>query len=71
MRKCRITVDLRSYGVLLAPSPVFQVYGIQAQNIGGAEDFYKELAEQTGGAYVKFTNFNIISDMFMAGQSIT
>ena len=40
-------------------------------NIGGATEFYKELAEQTGGAYVRFTNFSIISDMFMAGTNIT
>ena len=30
----------------------------------GATEFYKELADQTGGAYVKFSNFSVITDMF-------
>ena len=47
------------------------MYGVQAMNIGGAAEFYKELAEQTGGAYVRFTNFSVISDMFMAGTNKT
>ena len=47
------------------------MYGVQAMNIGGATEFYKELAEQTGGAYVRFTNFSVISDMFMAGTNKT
>ncbi len=45
-----------------------KVYGVQAMNDGSATNFYRELAERTGGAYVKFTAFSVIADMFMAGE---
>ena len=44
-----------------------QVYGVQAQNHSTPEPFYRELAEVSGGAYVNFSNFNVICDMFLAG----
>ena len=45
-----------------------QVYGVQAYNNDNATPFYRELADRTNGAYVKFSNFALIRDMFLAGK---
>jgi hypothetical protein len=45
-----------------------QVYGVQAQGHVDMEPFYRELAEVSGGAHVKFGNFDVICDMFLAGR---
>ena len=47
----------------------FQVYGVQAGSCDvNSHAFYKELADRTNGAYVKFSNFSLIQDMFLAGK---
>lgn len=33
--------------------------------------FYREIAERSGGAYVKLNNFAVITEMFLAGKWIT
>eukprot|EP00918_Siedleckia_nematoides_P075598 GHVU01165490.1.p1 GENE.GHVU01165490.1~~GHVU01165490.1.p1 ORF type:complete len:495 (+),score=68.54 GHVU01165490.1:193-1677(+) len=43
-----------------------KVYGVQAHGSQTSADFYKELADRSGGAYIQFSNFSIIQDMFFA-----
>eukprot|EP00117_Sycon_ciliatum_P017077 scpid37354/ scgid5201/ Polyubiquitin; Ubiquitin; Ubiquitin-related len=43
-----------------------KVYGVQALNQTQSIPFYKELARVTGGKYLKFANFSLITDMFLA-----
>ncbi|CAH1788714.1 unnamed protein product [Owenia fusiformis] len=43
-----------------------KVYGVQALNVSESTPFYEELAERSGGAYINFSNFGIITDMFLA-----
>ena len=50
-------------------SLLLQVYGVQAQNVCGSTPFYQEVSDRSGGAYVNFKNFSIISDMFLAGKT--
>ena len=33
-----------------------------------SEPFYREMSEYTGGAYVNFNHFDVITDMFLAGE---
>ncbi|XP_067949035.1 uncharacterized protein [Watersipora subatra] len=43
-----------------------KVYGVQAKPDISVTPFYKELADRTNGAYVTFSNFSLIKDMFLA-----
>ena len=43
-----------------------QVYGVRADHGTHSVEFYKELANRTGGAYITFSNFAIIAEMFLA-----
>ncbi|XP_013380967.1 uncharacterized protein LOC106152040 isoform X1 [Lingula anatina] len=43
-----------------------KVYGVQAMNNTDVKDFYQELAEKSGGAYITFQQFGLITDMFLA-----
>ena len=47
-----------------------QVYGVRALTSSHAQPFYEEIAERSGGAYIAFTNFTIITEMFLAGKCI-
>jgi len=47
---------------------LLQIYGVQAYSNVGAAPFYKELADRTNGGYLKFDNFSLIKDMFLAGE---
>ncbi len=42
-----------------------KVYGVQVYN-SEYTPFYKELAERSRGAYIKFEHFNFLTDMFLA-----
>ncbi len=42
------------------------VYGVQALNRGHATQFYRELAEQSGGFHVNLDQFSYITDLFLA-----
>eukprot|EP01105_Mastigella_eilhardi_P002248 TRINITY_DN1271_c1_g1_i1.p1 TRINITY_DN1271_c1_g1~~TRINITY_DN1271_c1_g1_i1.p1 ORF type:complete len:696 (-),score=193.35 TRINITY_DN1271_c1_g1_i1:77-2164(-) len=43
-----------------------KIYGVQAMSITNARPFYEELARLTGGVYLTFSNFALITDMFLA-----
>lgn len=43
-----------------------QVYGVHAGNKSVSQKFYKELADRSNGAYIKFSNFKLIQEMFLA-----
>ncbi|XP_070566338.1 uncharacterized protein [Ptychodera flava] len=43
-----------------------KVYGVKAQNNSYSTPFYEEIADQTGGAYIQFKHFSVITDMFLA-----
>ncbi|XP_077978997.1 uncharacterized protein LOC144434420 [Glandiceps talaboti] len=43
-----------------------KVYGVKAQHNSSSTPFYQEIAEQTGGAYIQFKHFSLITDMFLA-----
>ncbi|ELU05406.1 hypothetical protein CAPTEDRAFT_205460 [Capitella teleta] len=58
-------VNWRSEVDVLAGMAV-KVYGIQALNNSSAKPFYQEIARRTGGAYVSFKNFSVITEMFLA-----
>ena len=46
------------------------MYGVRAQNMKESTPFYEELAERSGGAYITFKNFGVITDVFLAGKTI-
>ena len=46
---------------------VFQIYGVRAQHNNSSKPFYEMISERTNGAYIEFKNFNVISEMFLAG----
>jgi hypothetical protein len=43
-----------------------KVYGVQAQNMTESVPFYEELADCSQGAYITFSHFQLITDMFLA-----
>ncbi|XP_064635524.1 uncharacterized protein LOC135492811 [Lineus longissimus] len=43
-----------------------KVYGVQALNNDSSTLFYEELADRTGGAHLRFQQFSLITDMFLA-----
>ncbi|XP_033634736.1 uncharacterized protein LOC117296009 [Asterias rubens] len=43
-----------------------KVYGVQVYDQTEFTPFYKELAEKSRGAYIKFAHFNCLTDMFLA-----
>ena len=43
------------------------MYGVRALNSRTSTAFYQMMSERTNGAYIEFSNFNIISEMFLAG----
>ncbi|XP_062601715.1 uncharacterized protein LOC134263399 [Saccostrea cucullata] len=43
-----------------------KIYAVQALNNEGVEDFYKTMADKTGGHYLKLENFSSICDFIMA-----
>jgi hypothetical protein len=45
-----------------------KVYGIHAMNNARSRPFYQEIARRTGGCYVQFKNFAVITEMFLAGE---
>ena len=47
---------------------LLQVYGVQALNNRESTPFYKELADRSGGFYLQLRQFNLITDMFLAGK---
>jgi hypothetical protein len=44
------------------------VYGVRALNAHQSQYFYEELAEASGGHYLKLGHFDVITDMFLAGE---
>jgi len=47
---------------------ITQVYGVQAYANSSAVAFYEELAEKSSGYHLELKNFNLITDMFLAGK---
>ncbi|KAI8774440.1 VWA domain-containing protein [Biomphalaria glabrata] len=45
-----------------------KVYGVQAGNDSESKHFYQELAEVSGGCYLKLDHIDVITDMFLAGN---
>ncbi|KAH3761121.1 Ras GTPase [Pelomyxa schiedti] len=43
-----------------------KIYGVQAMPNPQYRSFFEELARRTGGLYVPFSNFNLITEMFLA-----
>jgi len=43
-----------------------KIYGVQATPTAEYKPFYEEMAKRTGGLYVPFRNFSLITDMFLA-----
>nr|KAI8769744.1 hypothetical protein BgiMline_001767 [Biomphalaria glabrata] len=43
-----------------------KVYGVQAGNDSESKHFYQELAEVSGGCYLKLDHIDVITDMFLA-----
>ncbi|XP_072029279.1 uncharacterized protein [Amphiura filiformis] len=43
-----------------------KVYGVRVRTYEPAADFYQHLAEKSGGAYIKFQHFSVITEMFLA-----
>ena len=64
----RVLLKLRFYLKVFSFHVGIQVYGVQAYNNDNATPFYRELADRTNGAYVKFSHFALIRDMFLAGK---
>ena len=48
-----------------------QVYGVQAYENGESIPFYRELADKSGGFYLKLSHFDLITDMFLAGKILS
>lgn len=44
------------------------MYGVQALDQRDAVPFYQELAEASGGRYLRLRHFDVIVDMFLAGK---
>eukprot|EP01117_Protostelium_nocturnum_P013532 TRINITY_DN5055_c0_g1_i1.p1 TRINITY_DN5055_c0_g1~~TRINITY_DN5055_c0_g1_i1.p1 ORF type:complete len:685 (-),score=202.76 TRINITY_DN5055_c0_g1_i1:15-2069(-) len=43
-----------------------KIYGMRALNVNHAIPFYEEISERTGGLPIKFDNFDMIVEMFLA-----
>eukprot|EP00211_Chloroparvula_japonica_P002456 CAMPEP_0119126338 /NCGR_PEP_ID=MMETSP1310-20130426/5302_1 /TAXON_ID=464262 /ORGANISM="Genus nov. species nov., Strain RCC2339" /LENGTH=484 /DNA_ID=CAMNT_0007116491 /DNA_START=175 /DNA_END=1626 /DNA_ORIENTATION=+ len=43
-----------------------KVYGVQASSNSSATPFYARIAERTGGFYLQFSNFSLMTKMFLA-----
>jgi small GTP-binding protein len=43
-----------------------KIYGVHAMHNTEYRDFYEEMARRTGGLYINFSNFSLITDMFLA-----
>lgn len=43
-----------------------KVYGVRALNASSAEPFYEEISDVSGGHYLRLSQFDIITDMFLA-----
>lgn len=43
-----------------------KVYGVQVFNFEGVDEFYRSLATETNGHYLKLTEFSNICDLMMA-----
>eukprot|EP00727_Mastigamoeba_balamuthi_P003492 m51a1_g1314 putative von willebrand factor type a (571) ;mRNA; r:221805-223707 len=43
-----------------------KIYGVHALNNLEFKDFYEEMARRSGGVYINFVNFSLITDMFLA-----